>query len=90
MPSSTLLDTLSRRLFLALADSRTLKHLASRYGMRGRRGVARRFIGGRNVSEAIDTARQLEQQGLLHTFNYWASTSAVGKLPKRPRSPICG
>ena len=70
MPSSTLLDTLSRRLFLALADSRTLKHLASRYGMRGRTGVARRFIGGRNVSEAIDTARQLERQGLLHTFNY--------------------
>ena len=65
-----MLDTLSRRLFLALAGSRTLKQLASQYGMRGRRGVARRFIGGRNVSEAIDTARQLERQGLLHTFNY--------------------
>ena len=65
-----MLDTLSRRLFLALAGSRTLKQLASQYGMRGRRGVARRFIGGRNVSEAIDTARRLERQGLLHTFNY--------------------
>lgn len=70
MTPSTLLDTLSRRLFLALAGSRTLKHLASRYGMRGRTGVARRFIGGRNVNEAIDTARRLERQGLLHTFNY--------------------
>jgi proline dehydrogenase len=67
---STPLDALSRRLFLALAGSRTLKHIASRYGMRGRTGVARRFIGGRNVNEAIDTARQLERQGLLHTFNY--------------------
>ena len=67
---STLLDALLRRLFLALAGSRTLKHVASRYGMRGPHGAARRFIGGRNVNEAIDAARQLEQRGLLHTFNY--------------------
>ncbi len=67
---STVLDALSRRLFLALAGSRTLKHAASRYGMRGPHGVARRFIGGRNVNEAIDAARRLEQRGLLHTFNY--------------------
>lgn len=70
MTPSTLLDALSRRLFLAFAGSRTLKRLASRYGMRGRRAAARRFIGGRNVNEAIDTARRLERQGLLHTFNY--------------------
>ena len=67
---STVLDALSRRLFLALAGSRTLKNAASRYGMRGPRGVARRFIGGRNVNEAIEAARQLEKRGLLHTFNY--------------------
>ena len=67
---STVLDALSRRLFLALAGSRRLKEVASRYGMRGPRGVARRFIGGRNVNEAIDAARQLERRGLLHTFNY--------------------
>ena len=65
-----MLDALSRRLFLALAGSRTLKDIASRYGMRGPRGAARRFIGGRNVNEAIDAARQLERLGLLHTFNY--------------------
>ena len=70
MTPSILLDAVSRRLFLALAGSRTLKHLASRYGMRGSRGAARRFIGGRNVNEAIDAARQLERRGLLHTFNY--------------------
>ena len=67
---STLLDALSRGLFLGLAGSRVLKQLASQYGMRGARGAARRFIGGRNVEEAIDTARRLEQRGLLHTFNY--------------------
>lgn len=67
---STLLDALSRRLFLALAGSRTLKRAASHYGMRGPHGVARRFIGGSNVNEAIDAARRLEQGGLLHTFNY--------------------
>ena len=67
---STVLDVLSRRVFLALAESRALKHAASRYGMRGQRGAARRFIGGRNVNEAIDAARRLEQRGLLHTFNY--------------------
>ena len=65
-----MLDALSRRLFLALAGSRTLKDVASRHGMRSRRGAARRFIGGRNVNEAIDAARQLERRGLLHTFNY--------------------
>ena len=65
-----MLDALSRRLFRALAGSRTLKDVASRYGMRSRRGAARRFIGGRNVNEAIDAARQLERRGLLHTFNY--------------------
>ncbi len=65
-----MLDALSRRLFLGLAGSRRLKEIASRYGMRGSRGVARRFIGGRNVNEAIEAARQLERSGLLHTFNY--------------------
>ncbi len=67
---STVLAAFSRRLFLALAGSRTLKRIASRYGMRGPSGAARRFIGGRNISEAIDAARQLEHRGLLHTFNY--------------------
>ena len=67
---STALNAISRRLFLALAGSRTVKQAASRYGMRGSRAVARRFIGGRNVEEAIDAARRLERRGLLHTFNY--------------------
>lgn len=65
-----MLDAISRRLFLALADSRTLGGAASRYGMRGPRSFARRFIAGRNVDEAIEAARALERRGLLHTFNH--------------------
>ena len=65
-----MLEAISRRLFLALADSLTLGHAAARYGMRGPRSFARRFIAGRNVDEAIEAARAIEQRGLLHTFNY--------------------
>ncbi len=65
-----MLDALSRRLFLTLADSATLRRTVGRYGMRGPRSFARRFIGGRDVDEAIGAARSLEQRGLLHTFNY--------------------
>ena len=65
-----MLEAISRRLFLALADSRAPGHAAARYGMRGPRSFARRFIAGRNVDEAIEAARAIEQRGLLHTFNY--------------------
>ncbi len=65
-----MLDALSRHLFLTLADSAILHRTVGRYGMRGPRSFARRFIGGRNVDAAIAAARSLEQRGLLHTFNY--------------------
>ena len=65
-----MLDALSRTLFLTLADSKRLKRAVARYGMRGPNSFARRFIGGRDVNEAIDTARAIERRGLLHTFNY--------------------
>jgi len=65
-----MLASLSRGFFLTLADSASLKRLASRYGMRGREGFARRFIGGETLDEAIETASQLERRGLLHTLNH--------------------
>ena len=65
-----MLDALSRSLFLALADSATLKKTVARYGMRGPGGFARRFIGGETVDEAIEAARAIERRGLAHTFNY--------------------
>ena len=65
-----MLDAFSRRLFLTLADSTTLQRTVGRYGMRGPRSFARRFIGERDVDEAIAAARSLERRGLLHRFNY--------------------
>ena len=44
-------------LFHMLAGSQTLKHLASRYGMRTPGSFARRFIAGETVEEAIAAAR---------------------------------
>ncbi|MXY23480.1 MAG: proline dehydrogenase [Acidobacteria bacterium] len=65
-----LVDRLSRWLFLTAADSRLLKAAATRYGMRGPGSPAGRFIGGRDIPEAIESARALEQRGMTHTFNY--------------------
>lgn len=65
-----MLDSLSRALFLSLSRSASLKRFASRYGMQGTRGFARRFIGGETLDEALETARRLERQGLTHTLNY--------------------
>jgi proline dehydrogenase len=43
--------------------------LASRYGMRGGRGFARRFIAGERIDEAIATARSIESGGLMVTLD---------------------
>src|SRR5262249_3614631 len=47
-------DAGSKAVFAALADSTTVKRLASRYGMRRAQSFARRFIAGETVAEAID------------------------------------
>ena len=61
--------SLSKAFFHALSHSRTLKKLASRYGMRRPTSVARRFIAGESVAEAIDAARALEARGMSHTLD---------------------
>ena len=48
-----MLDAASKATFHALAGSRTLKRLASRYGMAHERSFARRFIAGETVDEVI-------------------------------------
>ena len=65
-----MLDVASKALFQSLAHSRTLKTLASRYGMSGRRPFARRFIAGETVEDAIAAVRQIEAHGLRHTLDY--------------------
>ena len=64
-----MIDALSKAAFGALAGSATLKRLASRYGMRGDGGFARRFVAGEHIDEAIAAARSVEAQGLSQTLD---------------------
>ena len=64
-----MLDRAARIFFQLLAGSRTLKTLASRYGMRRPESFARRFIAGETVQEAIDAARILEARRLQLTLD---------------------
>lgn len=62
-------DTLSKTFFHGLSRSRTLKRLASRYGMRRPGSFARRFIAGETIGEAIETARDIQRGGLHITLD---------------------
>jgi proline dehydrogenase len=64
-----MIDALSKTFFGTLAGSRALKTLASRYGMRGGGGFARRFVAGETIDEAITAARAVEAQGLAQTLD---------------------
>ncbi len=60
---------LARAAFSVLAESRTLKRVASRYGLHRPGSFARRFIAGETTAEAILAARALEAQGLTVTLD---------------------
>jgi len=64
-----MLDAVSKAFFHGLARSTSLKHLASRYGMRQPDSFARRFIAGETVAEAIDAARAIETKGMHITLD---------------------
>jgi proline dehydrogenase len=64
-----MLDRASKTFFHLLAQSGTLKRMASRYGMRKPSSFARRFIAGETVAEAIDAARAVEARGLTQTLD---------------------
>ncbi len=59
----------SKAFFHTLAGSHSLKHLASRYGMRRSNSFARRFIAGETVDEAIAAARAIESSGRTETLD---------------------
>jgi len=64
-----MLDRTSRIFFHLLARSRTLKTLASRYGMQRPESFARRFIAGESVQEAIGAARAIEARRMRLTLD---------------------
>jgi proline dehydrogenase len=64
-----MLDSASKAFFHILAQSKTVKKLASRYGMQRADSFARRFIAGEHVADAIDAARIVEARGMTHTLD---------------------
>ena len=72
-----MLDALPRTAFALLAGSATAKRLAGRYGMRGPKSFARRFIAGETIAEAIDVARSIERQGLLVSLDALGESAAM-------------
>lgn len=64
-----MLQTVSKTFFHVLAGSQLLKSAASRYGMRGRGGFARRFIAGETVDEALGAAKEIQASGLNITLD---------------------
>jgi proline dehydrogenase len=65
-----MLDVASKAFFHTVSRSRTLKKLASRYGMTGPRAFARRFIAGETIPDAIAAVREIEAQGMHHTLDH--------------------
>lgn len=57
-----------RQLLLYLSSAGWSRNIATHWGVARR--VARRFVAGETLDEAIDTARSLNQKGLLVTLNY--------------------
>jgi proline dehydrogenase len=64
-----MLDSASKAFFHLLAQSGTLKKLASHYGMRKPTSFARRFIAGESIEEAIEAARAIQARNLLLTLD---------------------
>jgi proline dehydrogenase len=64
-----MLDSASKTFFHLIAQSQTLKKLASRYGMRKPSSFARRFIAGETIAEAIEAARAVEARGMAVTMD---------------------
>jgi proline dehydrogenase len=75
-----MIDAISKSLFSTLASSKTLKTLASRYGMRRPDSFAHRFIAGDELDEAIEAARRLEARGLTQSLDFLGeSVSSVAE-----------
>ena len=65
-----MLHALSQSFFNTLAKSPSLAAWASRTGLHGPGGFARRFIGGETIDEVIAVATDFERRGFRHTLNH--------------------
>ena len=84
-----MLDSASKAFFHVIAQSQTLKKLASRYGMRKPSSFARRFIAGETIAEAIEAARAVEVRGLDVTMDLLGeSVTSLGKADAATRDYI--
>jgi len=72
-----MLEALPKAMFSLLASSGTLKSLASRYGLRGPTGFARRFIAGETIDDAIATAHEIHRAGLEVTLDHLGESVAT-------------
>jgi proline dehydrogenase len=75
-----MLDSASKAFFQLLAQSRSLKVLATKYAMRGRQGLVHRFVPGESIDDAIRAAQVLEANGLTETFDHLGES--VTTLPE--------
>ena len=78
-----MLDALPKAFFSLLAGSQTLKHAASRYGMRRPDSFARRFVAGEQVADAIAAAQVLEQNGLAVTLDLLGESVSSTEAARR-------
>ena len=84
-----MLDRAAKTFFHLIAQSRTLKHLASRYGMRRPSSFARRFIAGETAAEAIEAARALDARGMAVTMDLLGeSVTSLAKADAATRDYI--
>ena len=84
-----MLDSVSKTFFHLIAQSGTLKRLASRYGMRTPSSFARRFIAGESVAEAIEAARAVEARGMTATLDLLGeSVTSLGKAESATRDYV--
>ncbi len=72
-----MLDMISKACFHALAGSRTIERLASRYGMARPTSFGRRFIPGVTLDEAIAAARAVQSQGMSVTLDQLGESVAT-------------
>jgi proline dehydrogenase len=68
--------SVSKAVFHALAASKGMKTLASKYGMRRPDSFARRFVAGETLAEAVAAARRIEADGRTVTLDFLGESVA--------------